>query len=92
MIKPAYSPADLAAVADNPELTAADLAAAKPFAETFPQAAKALRAARGPQKAPTKVATTIRLSPDVVAFFRQGGQGWQSRINAALRDWMTAQH
>jgi uncharacterized protein (DUF4415 family) len=27
----------------------------------------------------------IRLDPDVVAHFRAGGPGWQSRINAALR-------
>ncbi|MGL4440408.1 MAG: BrnA antitoxin family protein [Bosea sp. (in: a-proteobacteria)] len=32
-----------------------------------------------------KVSTTIRLDPDVLAHFRAGGGGWQSRINAALR-------
>ena len=33
----------------------------------------------------TKVSTTIRLDPDVIAAFKQGGAGWQSRINDALR-------
>lgn len=33
----------------------------------------------------TKVSTTLRLDPDVLAAFRSGGPGWQSRINAALR-------
>ena len=33
----------------------------------------------------TKVSTTLRLDPDVVAAFRAGGPGWQSRINDALR-------
>lgn len=41
---------------------------------------------RGPQKKPTKVQTTIRLDADVVAHFKEGGKGWQSRINTALRN------
>ena len=41
---------------------------------------------RGPQKKPTKVQTTIRLDEDVVAHFKEGGKGWQSRINTALRE------
>jgi uncharacterized protein (DUF4415 family) len=32
-----------------------------------------------------KVAVSIRLSPDVLAHFRAGGPGWQSRIDEALR-------
>jgi uncharacterized protein (DUF4415 family) len=38
-----------------------------------------------PRKAAPKVAVNIRLDPDVLAHFRGGGRGWQSRINAALR-------
>jgi uncharacterized protein (DUF4415 family) len=34
----------------------------------------------------TKVQTTLRLDQDVIDHFRAGGRGWQSRINAALRD------
>ena len=44
-----------------------------------------LRRGRGPQKAPTKVLTTVRLDADVIAFFRAEGPGYQSRINEALR-------
>lgn len=41
---------------------------------------------RGRPKAPvTKVSTTIRLSPEVIEFFKAGGPGWQSRIDEALR-------
>jgi uncharacterized protein (DUF4415 family) len=40
---------------------------------------------RGPQKAPTKILTTIRLDADIVAFFRSEGRGFQTRINEALR-------
>ena len=43
------------------------------------------RRGRGPQKAPTKVSTTIRLDPDVLEFFRSQGAGYQTRINDALR-------
>ncbi len=38
-----------------------------------------------PRAAAPKVSTTIRLDPDVIARFKAGGPGWQSRINAALR-------
>jgi uncharacterized protein (DUF4415 family) len=43
---------------------------------------------RGPQKAPTKERITIRLSPEVVERFRASGEGWQSRVDAALKDWL----
>jgi uncharacterized protein (DUF4415 family) len=32
-----------------------------------------------------KQALSLRLDPDVIAYYRRGGRGWQSRINAALR-------
>ncbi len=41
---------------------------------------------RGPQKAPTKVQISIRLDPDVLDALKSGGKGWQSRLNAALRE------
>jgi len=31
---------------------------------------------------------SIRLSEDVVSRFKATGPGWQSRIDAALRDWL----
>jgi uncharacterized protein (DUF4415 family) len=40
---------------------------------------------RGPQKAPTKIPVSIRLSPEVVEHFKAKGPGWQSKIDAALR-------
>ena len=47
------------------------------------------RVRRGrPPLATPKVSTTIRLSPDVLAHFKAGGRGWQTRINAALREWI----
>ena len=72
------------------ELTGEDLRRFKPAAEVLPP--DLLRTMgikpRGPQKAPTKQATTIRLSPEVMAAFKATGAGWQTRIDAALKDWL----
>jgi uncharacterized protein (DUF4415 family) len=70
------------------ELTAEDMAKFKPAAEALPASLKKKLGVRGPQKAPTKERITIRLSQDVVARFRQSGEGWQTRVDAALRDWL----
>jgi Uncharacterized protein conserved in bacteria len=87
MTKAKYTQADMDAVSDNPEWTKDDFAKAIPFAQAFPDLASKMKI-RGPQKAPKKISTTIRLSPDVVEHFRAGGPGWQSRINDALKDWV----
>jgi uncharacterized protein (DUF4415 family) len=71
---------------DNPEWTEADFAKARPPEEVLPPDLLAqFKATRGPQKAPTKVAVSIRLSPEVISHFKAKGPGWQSRIDAALR-------
>ena len=44
-----------------------------------------IKRGRGPQKAPTKVLTTVRLDADVIAFFRAEGSGYQTRMNDELR-------
>ncbi len=41
-----------------------------------------------PKAAITKIHTGIRLDADVLAAFKAQGPGWQTRINAALRDWL----
>jgi uncharacterized protein (DUF4415 family) len=71
------------------ELTDDDFEHATPFA-ALPASLKATlsRRARGPQKAPVKERITIRLSPEVVASFRATGEGWQTRLDAALKDWL----
>ena len=78
------------------ELTAADLRRFKPAADLLPahlhaQLKEMNRSAgvRGPQKAPTKQATTIRLSPEVMSAFKATGAGWQTRIDDALKDWLS---
>ncbi|MBK7988763.1 MAG: BrnA antitoxin family protein [Comamonadaceae bacterium] len=39
---------------------------------------------------PTKERITIRLSHDVVEQFRATGDGWQTRIDTALQEWLSA--
>lgn len=74
---------------ENPEWTEEDFKRAKPFS-ALPASLQATlrRAPRGPQKAPVKERITIRLSPEVVASFRATGEGWQTRLDAALKDWL----
>ena len=70
------------------EITEKDLKGFHPASEVLPvkffDGMKRLRGQRGPQKAPTKVPVSLRLNPDVLKYFKKGGKGWQSRINAAL--------
>jgi len=52
-------------------------------------AIKAYRVKRGrPAGSGTKEQVAIRLDKDVLATFRASGAGWQTRMNAALRDWI----
>jgi uncharacterized protein (DUF4415 family) len=48
----------------------------------------ASRKVRGPQKTPTKVPTTIRLSSEVISSFKATGSGWQTKIDLALKQWL----
>lgn len=71
---------------DNPEWTEKDFRDARPPHEVLPaHILAAFPRTRGPQKAATKVPVSIRLSPEVVTYFKAGGPGWQSRIDEALR-------
>lgn len=43
---------------------------------------------RGRPRGSTKQQVAIRLDQDIIEHFKAGGAGWQSRINAALKDWV----
>jgi uncharacterized protein (DUF4415 family) len=77
-----YTEADLKAVSDNPDWTAATTVRSRSFDETFPDIAGRVR---GRQKAPTKKQITLRLDQRVIDHFKARGNGWQSRINDALK-------
>ena len=78
------------------ELMPEDLREFRPAAEVLPPALyagllemnrEAKRRGR-PKAEVTKERITIRLSPEVVQSFRATGDGWQTRVDAALKDWL----
>jgi len=68
---------------DDTPLTKAELKTARPMREAFPDLATygRQRAHKGEAK---KQAVSIRLSPDILAYFKAKGSNWQTRINDAL--------
>ena len=71
-------------------------AAAKADPDAPPLTAKQLksmipmRALRGrPKSKDKKLLLSIRYSPEVVAYFKSGGEGWQSRMNSVLRQYVS---
>jgi uncharacterized protein (DUF4415 family) len=49
-------------------------------------------AIRNPFYKPTKQATTVRIDADVLLWLKSAGKGYQTRINAILRDAMIRKH
>lgn len=84
--------AGIAADADTREWTEKDFAEAKPASEVLPReaySALVAKRARGRPKADeTKVFTAIRLDADLLDAFKATGRGWQTRMNAALRQYL----
>lgn len=80
-----YSEADWNEVSSTPELTEAEIATARPFAEVFPELAATIRRGRPKLAEPAKRQVTLRLDIDIIERFKATGPKWQSRINAALR-------
>jgi uncharacterized protein (DUF4415 family) len=82
---------------ENPEWTAADFAKARPASEVLPQifgekVAKKMLEPRGrPRIEFPKERINIRLSHEVVEHFKSAGEGWQTRIDTALRQFI-AEH
>ena len=70
------------------ELSAADMKRLRPAKDALSSPLLTKLNVRGVQKAPTKERITIRLSPEVVKPFRATGDGWQTRVDAALKDWL----
>ncbi len=83
-----YTAADMKVVSEKHEWTAEDFRRARRGRDVLPKRffdALETRRARGPQKTPTKKLVSLRIDPDVLAKFKAGGEGWQSRMNDALR-------
>lgn len=80
-------------VDDNPSWTEAEFARARPAKEVLPEVfgdnvAEKLMKPRGRPKSPhPKTALKLRIDPDVVTAYKAQGEGWQTRMNDALRDY-----
>jgi uncharacterized protein (DUF4415 family) len=81
---------------ENPEITPEELRRARPapdvLAELFGEKATQELLRRSRRGRPLKneqerkVNQTLRIDPDVLEAYKQGGKGWQTRINQVLRD------
>jgi len=76
------------------ELTRADIAAMQPASRVLPADLVAILPKRKPgqrglQKRPTKIAVTLRYSPEVVKYFKAMGAGWQAQMDDILKEWIS---
>ncbi len=74
--------AELRALADLPD-SEIDYSDIPPLDEKFWQ-----NAVRNPFYKPTKASTTVRVDSDVLAWLKSQGKGYQTRMNAILREAM----
>jgi len=75
------------------ELNAEDFNRFKPLAEVNPELLSKIKRGigeRGRQNAPKKIPISIRVSPEVVEYFRAGGKGWQSRVDEVLKEYVAS--
>lgn len=70
---------------DNPEITAGQFARMRPAREVLPAGLYQALMRRGrPPAADKAVPVTLRVPPAVLAAYKAGGPGWQTRMNEAL--------
>lgn len=65
---------------------------AKPLTKAQMQAMVPLKALRGrPRSANPKQLVSVRYSPEVLAYFKGTGEGWQSRMDGVLKEYVSKQ-
>jgi uncharacterized protein (DUF4415 family) len=63
---------------------------ARPLTPKQLKAMVPIRALRGrPKSENKKLLVSVRYSPEVVAYFKSTGEGWQSRMDGVLRKYVT---
>jgi uncharacterized protein (DUF4415 family) len=81
-------------LAEDRKITAAAKADpdAQPLTAKQLKAMVPLRTLRGrPKLANAKQLVSVRYSPEVLAYFRSTGEGWQARMDRVLRQYVTRQ-
>jgi uncharacterized protein (DUF4415 family) len=62
---------------------------AQPLSDEQFRAMVPMRAVRGrPKSASKKKLLSVRYSPEVVAYFKSTGEGWQARMDQVLREYV----
>ncbi len=62
---------------------------AQPLTPGQLQAMVPIKALRGrPKSGNTKLLVSVRYSPEVVAYFKSTGEGWQARMDGVLRQYV----
>lgn len=81
---------------DAPEATDEWFQKARPAGDVLPElfsqgaAQELLKPKRGrPVSSNPKEHVNIRLDADILSAFKRTGSGWQTRLNNALRDWLS---
>jgi len=73
---------------EDAQITAAALSDPDNLPLTDAELSQFKRGRGRPQGSGNKEQVTLRLDTDILEQFRATGNGWQTRINDALRDWM----
>lgn len=84
-------PVEMPTVAEDRAITAAAKADpdAQPLTPKQLQAMVPLKSVRGrPKLENKKLLVSVRYSPEVVAYFRSTGEGWQSRMDGVLQQYV----
>jgi uncharacterized protein (DUF4415 family) len=80
-------------VDDNPAWGEAEFTRARPAEEVLPElfgeqtAAKMVKPRGRPRSANPKTPLKLRIDPDVIDAYKAQGEGWQTRMNDALREY-----
>ncbi len=79
---------------ENPEWTEKEFSKAIKPDDILPEAVlkafpKTMKRLGRPLKENKKNAIYIRLSPDVLDYFKSKGSGWQTKIDDVLKQWVT---
>jgi uncharacterized protein (DUF4415 family) len=85
------TPIEMPTVAEDRKITSAAMAYpdAQPLTVAQLKAMMPLRTVRGrPKSANRKLLVSVRYSPEVLAYFRSTGEGWQSRMDSVLRQYV----
>ena len=65
---------------------------ARPLSKAQMKAMVPLKSLRGRPKSPNpKQLVSVRYSPEVLAYFKSTGAGWQARMDGALREYVSRQ-